>query len=203
MALRSVDTDRPRSIPLLYPALLWFLLFLFCLRIVGQAAVAALHVEFLPPMSAWYSGLLPYPWLLAAQVVVVVLYGKICLDFTRSRGFFATPRRRLGGGLLAFSSFYLATMVARYAVRMAQFPGERWSGGSIPTLFHWVLAAFLMVVGAYHWQWTKPLPDIGPTRRVPDWLRRTPWIVGLIAAGGCALWLGYLLAPLPPPAFGR
>lgn len=202
MVLGSVDIGRPRSIPPFYPALLWSLLFLFGLRVVGQAAVAFLHVEFLPPMSAWYSGLLSYPRLLAAQVVIVVLYAKICLDLTRGRGFFAVPRRWLGDGLLAFGSFYLAAMVTRYAVRMAEFPGERWSGGSIPTAFHWVLAAFLIVVGAYHRQRTKPRPDLGPAECVRAWPRRAGSIAVLVGAACGAVWLGYMLAPLPPPAVG-
>ena len=44
---------------------LWTLLALFVLRVTGQALVAFLEVGFLPPMSEWYSGLLPYPvhWL--------------------------------------------------------------------------------------------------------------------------------------------
>ena len=43
----------------------------------------------LPPMEHWYSGLMPYEYLLPAQIaLIVVLMTKICVDFTRRRGFF-------------------------------------------------------------------------------------------------------------------
>jgi hypothetical protein len=41
-------------------------------------------------------------------------------------------------------------MVIRYVVRMVLFPEERWFGGCIPIVFHWVLAAFLIVFALYH-----------------------------------------------------
>lgn len=36
--------------------LLWILLFLFCLRVLGQILVAFAGVTFLPPMEDWFSG---------------------------------------------------------------------------------------------------------------------------------------------------
>jgi hypothetical protein len=90
------------------------LLFLFCLRVIGQILVAFFNVSFLPPMEEWFSGLLPYPELLTAQILIIALYGKICLDFSRGHGFFSTPRRSLGTGLLVFGSLYLSVMVIRY-----------------------------------------------------------------------------------------
>lgn len=47
--------------------MLWTLLALFALRVAGQALVAFSDVRFLPPMQAWYSGLMPYPYLLPSQ----------------------------------------------------------------------------------------------------------------------------------------
>src|SRR5213592_465190 len=43
----------------MYATVLWFLLFVFCLRVAGQALVAAFAVPFLPPMKQWYSGSSP------------------------------------------------------------------------------------------------------------------------------------------------
>jgi hypothetical protein len=57
------------------------LLFLFCLRVLGQILVAFFHVPFLPPMEEWFSGLLPYPGLLTTQILIIALYGQICLDY--------------------------------------------------------------------------------------------------------------------------
>jgi hypothetical protein len=56
---------------------LWLLLGLFVLRVMGQALVAFLDVEFLPPMEAWYSGLMPYEVLLPSQIVIVAVMAKI------------------------------------------------------------------------------------------------------------------------------
>jgi len=55
--------------------------------------VAFLDVDFLPPMEAWYSGLMPYEYLLPSQILLIVVMTKICLDFTRQQGFFYRPRR--------------------------------------------------------------------------------------------------------------
>jgi hypothetical protein len=41
-------------------------------------------------------------------------------------------------------------MAVRYAVRMYRRPGERWFGGAIPIVFHFVLAAFLFAWGKYN-----------------------------------------------------
>ena len=41
-------------------------------------------------------------------------------------------------------------MAARYAVRMRRRPGQRWFGGAIPIVFHFVLAAYLYVLGSFH-----------------------------------------------------
>lgn len=130
--------------------ILWFLLGLFCLRVIGQMLVAFGGVGWLPPMAAWYSGLLPYPLLLPSQFIIILLYGKVCLDFTRQRGFFYTPRPKLGQSLLVVSLIYLAVMGGRCILWFSFFRGAWWMGGSIPTFFHWVLAGFILLVGSYH-----------------------------------------------------
>ena len=135
-----------------YAAALSALLGLFVLRVLGQALIAIGYGAFLPPWEEWFSGLVPYPQLLASQMVIVLCCGKVCLDFIRQRGFFVTPRRRLGTLLLSIGSVYFATMVLRYVIRMSLYPTERWTGGAIPIVFHWVLAAFILLLGAYHWR---------------------------------------------------
>lgn len=106
-------------------------------------------------MEEWFSGALAYPWLLASQVLIILLYAKIALDFTRGRGFFVHPVRRLGNGLLLFGAVYLGVMVIRYVIRMSLYPHERWTGGSIPIFFHWVLASFLLTLARYHRQYSQ------------------------------------------------
>ena len=92
-------------------------------------------------MEAWYSGLMPYPYLLPSQFALIAVMAKICLDFSRGRGFFYEPKRALGLPVLVFGYLYLAAMVAR-AVLLWDRP--------IPIVFHWVLAAFVITVGHSH-----------------------------------------------------
>lgn len=136
--------------------LLWALLVLFVLRVAGQALVAFLHVDFLPPMEEWYSGLLAYQYLLPSQILIIVLMAKICADFTSGTGFFVEPRRFFALYWLWFGYLYLAVMIARYPVHMYLHPEARWSSGTIPIFFHWVLAAFVISVGLYHRRRLKP-----------------------------------------------
>lgn len=121
-------------------ALLWTLLALFVLRVAGQALVAFFGTPWLPPMERWYSGLVPYGWLLPAQLAIIALMAKICADFTRRRGFFVRPRHFFASYGLWFGCIYLAGMVVRLLVQ----------GPSIPVFFHWVLAAFVIAVGLWH-----------------------------------------------------
>ena len=120
---------------------MWLLFGLFILRVLGQALVAFLHVRFLPPMAAWYSGLMPYEYLLPSQIVIIALMAKICIDFTREKGFFFEPKRFFASAWLWFGYLYLAAMIAR-AVILWDHP--------IPIVFHWVLAAFVITVGLSH-----------------------------------------------------
>jgi len=151
-----------------YAPWLWLLLGLFCVRVLGQMLVAFLHVSFLPPMEEWYSGLIPYQWLLPSQFLIILLYGKVCLDFTRGQGFFVVPRRTLGLCLLSFGSVYFGAMVVRYVIRMSLYPQERWLGGSIPIFFHWVLAGFILLVGRYHVRKvTLNVQPLTPTAQLP------------------------------------
>lgn len=130
--------------------ILWILLFLFILRVIGQILVVLDLVDFLPPMEEWQSGLLPYQYLLPSQIVIIVFYGKICWDFSRGKGFFVVPFKRLGKGFLVFGTVYFISMVVRYILQMIIYPETRWFGGTIPIFLHFVLATFLILVGKYH-----------------------------------------------------
>ncbi len=97
-------------------------------------------------MERWYSGLMPYRYLLPSQVLILALMAKISIDFTRGRGFFVRPRRFFAGPWLWFGWLYLAVMLARYALQLAFRP----EAAVIPIFFHWVLAAFVILVGLWH-----------------------------------------------------
>ena len=113
---------------------------LFVLRVLGQALVAFWGVAFLPPMPAWYSGLMPYRYLLPSQLLIIALMAWICVGFTRRRGWFFAPK--VGFAVYVFYAgwIYLAAMLGRFA----------WFGLSIPVVFHWLLAAFVIAVGWSH-----------------------------------------------------
>jgi hypothetical protein len=122
---------------------LWLLLALFVLRVLGQVLVAFFNVGFLPPMSAWYSGLMPYEYLLPSQIAIVALMARISVDFTRRSGFFYEAKKPFATAWLWFGYLYLAAMVAR---------GVLFWDRPIPIVFHWVLAAFVIAVGHSHRQ---------------------------------------------------
>jgi hypothetical protein len=120
--------------------ILWLLLLLFILRVTGQALVGLFGVTWLPPMGRWHSGLMPYWVLLGSQLLIIALMIRICVDFTRGRGFFVRPRRFFAVYWLWFGWIYLGAMLARFAIQ----------GPTIPVFFHWVLAAFVILVGLWH-----------------------------------------------------
>jgi len=168
---------------------LWLLLGLFVLRVAGQLAVAFLQVDFLPPMEEWYSGTVDYPALLAAQIVLVVLGVAICVAVTTGRGRLARPGRSLGGVLLFVGSVYLAVMLIRYGLRMSLYPLERWTGGSIPVFFHWVLASYVLVLGHYHRRFAARPP------RRPRALLAAAIVASIGVAVAVPAWVAYLVAP--------
>jgi hypothetical protein len=125
--------------------LLWLFTVLFVLRVAGQVLVALKPRSWLPPMVQW--NLVPYPVLLPIQLLLIVLM--VWIDLTFSHG---APEANpgLGRGLLAFSAVYAAAMPVRYAIRMTRRPEQRWFGGTIPMVFHIVLASYLLALGRFH-----------------------------------------------------
>jgi uncharacterized membrane protein len=119
---------------------------LFFGRVVGQVQVLLLEPEWLPPMQAWYSGVLPYPILLPAQIVLLMLMSLVAYDHVRGRGFFWPSHRAVRIGLRAFAILYAAAMALRLAVMMSLPPHSLLEAGIIPITFHWVLAGFVWLV---------------------------------------------------------
>jgi putative CocE/NonD family hydrolase len=172
-----------------YAAALSALLGLFFLRVLAQGLIAVGYGAFLPPWEEWFSGFVPYPQLLVSQILILFVGGKVCLDFVRQGGFFTTPRRWLGSFLLSLGSLYLGVMVIRYAIRMSLYPLERWTGGSIPIVFHGVLAGFILVLAAFHTRSSPPSTGRSSTARVAQF---ASWVLMI---GGVLVWVVYQLAP--------
>lgn len=119
-------------------------------RVLGQLIVYLDAPHWLPPMDEWQSGLLPYPVLLASQIVVLTFMTLICRDFVRGQGFFVDAHPRGGLFSMWFAALYFAGMVFRYVFTMIRKPERRWFGGTIPIIFHSFVAAFLWTWGRYH-----------------------------------------------------
>jgi hypothetical protein len=136
--------------PTRYAPWLWLLTLLFLARVAGQVVVRLFHPRWLPPMEHWYSGLLPYRFLLPAQIAILAVMLWICRRFSLGTEEPVAPRPGLGHLLIGLGIVYLAGMAARYTLRMARRPDQRWLAGIIPIVFHCVLAAFLLVLGVYH-----------------------------------------------------
>ena len=133
-----------------YSVYLWLFTILLAGRALGQLIVAWRAPAWLPPMEQWQSGLLPYPALVAGQAVVLGLMAWISIDFSRGTGFWVAPHPRLGRAAVWWSYLYAGAMAARYVIRMARRPDERWLGGTIPIIFHSIVAAFQWTFGTYH-----------------------------------------------------
>jgi hypothetical protein len=136
--------------PVLYSFYLWLFTVLLLARILGQLVVRLSAPRWLPPMEQWQSGLLPYPVLLVGQAIVLTLMGWISLDFSRGAGFWVEPHPRLGRAALVWSYVYFTAMIARYILRMVRRPDQRWLGGTIPIVFHSIVAAFQWTFATYH-----------------------------------------------------
>ena len=129
--------------------LLWVLLGAFAARVLGQLVASVVAPRWLPPMEAWFSGVIEYPILLAIQVLFIVAMAVVAIGVGAGWAPFATRNAAVGNVLLALAAVYALVMVVRYIVRMARRPDQRWLGGTIPIAFHFVLAAWLFVLGSY------------------------------------------------------
>ncbi len=133
--------------PQLAAGYLWFYSGLFLVRVAGQLLVRARRPAWLPPDEEW--NLTPYRFLLPVQLTILGLMAWIDADLSRG-GFWATPKPNFGQAVLWFAYAYAAAMLVRYLLRMRRRAEQRWFGGSIPIVFHWVLASYLYVLGSFH-----------------------------------------------------
>ena len=83
-------------------------------------------------------------------MLIIAVYAKVCFDFTRGCGWFVRTRPAFGRGVLYFGYVYFAGMIVRYGLQMILRPETRWLGGTIPIVFHLVLAGFVILFGLWH-----------------------------------------------------
>jgi hypothetical protein len=127
---------------------LWLLTALFAARVAGQVLVARRAPSWLPPMVDW--NLVPYRYLFPIQLVILGVMVWIDVSFSASAGPPVERSEAFGWALVVFSALYAGAMVVRYVVRMRRRPAARWFGGTIPMVFHVVLATYLYSLGSFH-----------------------------------------------------
>lgn len=124
---------------------------LFALRVAGQLIVVTKKPRWLPANEHWYSGLMPYKYLLPGQLVLLAVMVVITLQVNQDRGVFATEWwSTVAPALLVLAWAYLASMVVRYVLMMLLRPDFRWFKRTIPIWFHMVLAVALWAFADYH-----------------------------------------------------
>jgi hypothetical protein len=125
-------------------ALLVILLIAFVARVTGQVLVLLFQPRWLPPMKDWYSGLMPYRYLLPSQIAIIALM----IAMIRQVAGDPPPNRPLALFILGFAALYVLAMIIRFVILRRRHPDYRWyEGGMIPIMFHWVLAGFLITYG--------------------------------------------------------
>jgi hypothetical protein len=141
-----------------YAPWLWLLSLLFVLRVVAQPAALGLDTSFLPRFDEWHSGVVPYPLLLVTQLCIVVWLVRTAWRFTAGS---VAARRGLGIAMVAFGGVYLAIMLARLVLGATLLSSQRWFARPLPTVFHIVLATYVLVYGDFHTRYGSS-PSRGP-----------------------------------------
>lgn len=126
-----------------YVVLMAVLFALFVLRVLGQILAATVAPAWLPPMARWYSGLMPYRYLLPTQILFIVVMMGMMMGIARG----AAALGPEAGRWIVWASYVYALGTVARSVRYALAPPER-RGVLIPIIFHFVLAAFLLVYGS-------------------------------------------------------
>jgi hypothetical protein len=126
---------------------LWCLLGLFFFRVVAQLIQAVAPVSFLPPFERWHSAVFSYPILFLIQSAILIFLFKVALTFSRGK---VIPSRTSGRIWLVLGGVYLIIMAARFTLGLTIYSDHFWFSNHVPTLFHIVLASFLLIVAKYH-----------------------------------------------------
>ena len=120
---------------------------LFAVRVAGQAIQRWLPLSFLPPFGAFQGSTIPYPVLLPVQVAILA----IMLGIARRVQQGTLVRREPIGRMLSFAGrVYFVTMLARLVIGLTVPEAPAWFRAPISSVFHLVLATFVLVLAAHH-----------------------------------------------------
>lgn len=126
---------------------MWVLLFLFFVRVAGQAVQYAFDLSFLPEASEFQGSSLPYGVLLTMQMLILGVMARTAWLVQRGQ---LRARRGLGRGLWWLGWIYLGGSVTRIAVGLSFPSTHSWFHAWIPMVFHLVLSGFVLQAACYH-----------------------------------------------------
>jgi hypothetical protein len=145
--LHSNPPKRANAYARCYAWILWFLTFLFAGRVAGQALQRWSPQSLLPPFHDFQGSHLPYPVLLAAQLLI--LAGMLRCSWQAQRGTLSAGAR-VATALLWCGSLYMAASLARLGVGLGLQAAPPWFRAWISGVFHLVLAGFVLALAAFH-----------------------------------------------------
>ena len=124
---------------------LWLLTGLFAFRVVAQPLARVW--DWLPPFEAWHSATLTYVWLVFFQLLILAAMTGIAFRFSSGR---VRASRAVGTAMLSFGGLYLGVMLTRLVLGVTIMRGDAWFDRPLPTVFHLVLAIFVILIGWFH-----------------------------------------------------
>ncbi|MET0212114.1 MAG: hypothetical protein ABW292_03880 [Vicinamibacterales bacterium] len=141
---RTAHSERSRR----FSFALWILFALFTLRVIAQPLALVVESAALPRFESWHSAALPYGVLLSSQILILVALGWTAWRFTTGN---VAPRQAKGKLALALGTVYSLAMVLRLVLGATVLSHVRWFASPLPTVFHLVLAGYLLVYGRFHY----------------------------------------------------
>ena len=140
-----------------YGFVLFLLTGIFCFRVLAQLIQVWYPLSFLPSFTDWHSGALPYWLLVIFQFLIIMFCVRVSWLLFQGK---LIPSAGKGRVLLFFGAIYFGIMAVRLIVGLTVASNHFWFGAKLPTLFHLILATFLLVYGYYHFQGESKRPPI-------------------------------------------
>jgi len=137
-----------------YGFVLMILTGLFAFRVFAQLVQAWHPVDFLPPYAAWHSGALPYSLLVSVQGIILAACLRIVWGVFKGT---IAPSAPKGNILFGLGIIYGLGMCIRLFVGLTIAPDHYWFGAIVPTIFHLVLASFVILYGCFHVKFSQLL----------------------------------------------
>ena len=138
-----------------YALALGLLTVLFAFRVIAQLVQFWYPVDFLPAFNRWHSEVLPYHWLVVTQVMILWMCLGVIWRLMNNR---VIPSSRKGHLLSVLGLIYFGGMCIRLLVGATVAKEHDWFGAALPTVFHLVLASFVILFGRFHTLGTQALP---------------------------------------------